>query len=307
MALDPVTVFVALATVFVLSPALATGYVFARYANLFARLRLLVGPLGIDRRSALGPTLAFLVGFGWLSAAGAFPDDGDSISVPLFVSLLGLAVGLGGVALALGNLGRYRRLAGGDYVAGSATADGVSTGEGDGTVTAPLSGDPSLAWAVRVREHSGFFRRGPAPPVHRESGGTTFVVETATERVRVDPADATLDVWSVAGTGRPDYAARRREGAVPDRVTAYADDRGLGEPDRSRVYEEHRIEDGDRVTVIGGEGGARGSAFGSDAILVENHLDAVREQIRRRVLAGPAGLAVAGSSFVAALWLAGAL
>ena len=300
MALDSVDVLVAILATYILLPSLVIGYVFARYTNLFARLRLLVGPLGVDRRAALGPTLAFLVAFAWFSVADLIPEEGEPGSDAVVGALLAFGLGLFGVALALGNLGRYRRLRRGDAVTGVASVDGD-------TARAPLSDEPCLAWAVRIREHSGLFRRGAAPPVHRESGGTTFVVETATERVRVDPTGTTLDVWSIGATGDPDYAARGRSDAVPDRVTAFAADRELGEPDRSRVSEEVRIEAGDTVTVVGGADGADQFRIGGPGVVVDGPLDAVRRRTRRRVLAGPAGVALAGLSLAAAGLLTGAL
>ncbi|WP_123537395.1 hypothetical protein [Halosimplex salinum] len=300
MLADAVTVVVAAVFLLtVLLPALAVGYLFARYANLFARVGTLTRPLGFDRWAGFGAMLVFFTGFAWLAAVGEIPDEGERFWLPANLAVLGFGVGLFCVALALSNLRRYRRLRDGEFVAGVAEAGG---GE---TVSAPLSGESCLAWAIRVSEHSGFFRRGGPPAIRHDSGGTTFVVQSDTERIRVNPSAATFDVWSVGGRSSPDFVARERDG-VSERVTEYANDAGLDDPDRSRGYSEVRIEPGDTVTVFGSTDG-RMAVGGPGTVLADRSGETVRRQIRRRVRAGPAGVALALVSFGVAALLSGAI
>ncbi|WP_415382541.1 hypothetical protein [Halosimplex sp. TS25] len=300
MALNPVTVVVAGFVLVVLVKTLAFGYVFAKYTNLFARVGLISRPMGIDRWAGFTALLVFSVGFAWLAATGEIPGEGEPMRFPVVLTIVGFGVGLFCVALAVSNLGRYRRLRDGEFVAG------VAEPEGGKTVEAPLSGDHCLAWAVRVREHSGMFRRGGPPPIHRDSGGTTLVVQSATERVRVDASEASLDVWPVGGRpSRSDFVAREREG-VPERVTAYAADADLGDADRSRIYEEVRVESGDSVTVFGSDAD-RTAVGGPGTVLADRAGETVRRQLNRRVRAGPAGAALALVCFGVAAFLAGAV
>ncbi|MFC7142441.1 hypothetical protein ACFQMA_21710 [Halosimplex aquaticum] len=300
MAPDLVTVVVAVAMAFVLIPTAALGYVFARYLNLSARVGMIARPLGIGRWTGFGAMLVFFTGFAWIGAVGGIPDEGEPFWIPTNLALVGFGVGLFCVALALSNLGRYRRLRAGEFVAGVAAA------EGDETVRAPLSGEPCLAWAVRVREHSGVFRKGGPPPIHRDSGGTAFVVQSDTERVCVNPSDAALDVWPVGGRpSRSDFVARERDG-VSEHVAEYAADAGLGDPDRSRIYEEARVEPGDSVTVFGTADG-RTAIGGPGTVLADRSGETVRRQLRRRVRAGPTGASLALVCFGVAAILSGAV
>ncbi|WP_459191003.1 hypothetical protein [Halosimplex sp. J119] len=299
MALSLVSVIAAGFLLVVLVPTLAFGYAFGKYANLFARVGTITRPLGIDRWAGFTGLLVFFTGFTWIAAAGGIPDEGEPMRFPVVFALLGFGVGLFCVALAVSNVRRYRRLRDGDFVAGTAEA------EGGATVEAPLSGEPCLAWAVKVSEHSGMFRRGGPPPIHRDFDGTTCVVQSATERVRVDAGEASLDVWPVGGRSSSDFVALEREG-VSDRVSAYATDAGLDDPDRSRVYEEARIEPGDSVTVFGTADG-RTAMGGPGTILVDRGGETVRRQLRRRVKAGPAGAALAVVSLAVAALLTGAI
>lgn len=160
----------------VVLPALGVGYVLARYADLFGRIRMLTRPLGMTRWPGVGATLCFLAGFAWLSVAGSVPTEGEPGRYPVLFAVVGFAVGLFCLALAVSNFSRYRRLRNGPVTAGPARQASAET-------TAPLSGESCLAWAVRVREHSGLFRRGGPPPFHRESGGTAFVVDRSLDSV----------------------------------------------------------------------------------------------------------------------------
>lgn len=293
-----VEVFVAVAMVVILVPALAGGYAVAVYANLPDRLGMLVGPLGVDRWAGLVPTVLFLAAVFSLSAIGTLPDEGEQGHLVGTLALLGVGVGLFGLALALGNFGRYRQIRAGDVAGGPVEAVGVDA------ATAPLTDEACLAWAVRVREHSGFFRRGAAPPIHEESGGAAFAVQTAVERVTVDPEAATLRAWSPLVGANADYVTRTRNG-VSERVARFARERGLGEGDRTREYEQRRIEAGDEVTVVGHDGGGVPILGGSGPLVTPGDPEAVTRRLRRRVLAGPAGVVLATVSFGVAAAVAG--
>lgn len=287
---DPVVaVIVALAMVFIVVPVLVAGYAVARYAGLFSQLSTLGHPFGVDWRAALGPTVLFVVAFGGLSATGRV-DVGDDPGLPVVLAFTMAVVGLFGVALAVGNFGRYRALRAGTVVGGVAETDGTTT-------PAPLSGEPCLAWTVRVREHVNPLSHGYRPTAHREHGGVPFRVRGDVEAVRADPEGATLDVW---GLGRTDGQDRWRGGpdGVPDRVATFATERGLGASDDDRIYEEVRIAPGDEVTVLG-------AGDGYDTVVANDPVETVRSRVRRRVRAGPTGLVVAAAGFLALVALSG--
>lgn len=277
-------------TIVIVLPALAVGFAFAVYLQLPGRFALVGRPLGIDRWAALVSIFVFLAGFGWISIRGDIPDEGERGYYLAAAAFAGIAVGLFGVALALGNIGRYRGMAAGNV------SSGVADAVGEPTERAPISGDPCLAWAVRVREHTSVFRRGSAPTVFADSGGETFVVERPTEKIRIDPTDAALDVWSPIIGRAAGSTVSSGAGSLPDRVRTFAADNDLGDGGQTRVYEEVCLEPGDQVTVVGPSDSTlvRG---GEETTIIDRDGDAVRRSVRRRMIAGPVGVALAVASF----------
>lgn len=273
---------------------LAAGYATARLFGLPSQLRIYGDTLGVGRWSALLPTVLALSLLGAVEFAADVPTDGAPGSLPATVAMGAILVGALCLAVGLGNLRPYLRVrtvtAAVDLTEGRATVTGSAAAGGDGTVAAPLSGEPCLAWAVRIREYRGFGRRGIRGLRHSDHGGVPLQVRDGTGAVRVDPDAVRLTGWSLPPRSG-DFDAEARDG-LPDRVAAYRDEHDLGDGDR-RVYEELRLTPGTEVTAIGRLESRDGRAtLGGAGSLHRTPANSLRASRERRVLAGVVGAVV---------------
>ncbi|WP_276257267.1 hypothetical protein [Haloglomus litoreum] len=281
----------------------AAGYVVARLFGLPSQLRVYGSALGVGRwTAALPTTVALAVVFGVEFAAG-IPGEGEPGATLASGATAGLFVGAFALSVGLGNLLRYLRVRtvtdAMDATDGRVTVSGTAEPGPEGTVEAPLSGEPCLAWAVRVREHHGIGRRGIRGLARTDHGGVPFEVRDGTGSVRVDPESLELGGWSVPPRSG-DHRVEARDG-LPDCVAAYRDDLELGDGDR-RVYEERRLTATSPVTATGRVGTEDGVAtVGAPGALYDERATAIQQSRKRRVLVGAAGaLVMAGSTVLLA-------
>lgn len=282
--------------------AIGSGYALARLFGLDASLDTVGQGLGVNRWAALGPTVGASAVLGYVEFRTDLPMDGEPGDLAADIALLALFGGAFALAVGIGNLPRYRRVRRTDAAidatdrAGRVTVSGTAE-TADGEERAPLSGEPCLAWALRVREHRGLSHRGHPGVVHEAHGGEPFVVRDATGRVRVDPEALPLEGWSLAVGPDGDGGWRASED-LPERVTSYRDEHDLGPDPDHRIYEERRLAAGDDVTASGtverrqGLGGLSGDGF-----LRAVPADELRQGLRRRARVGVVGAAamVAGT------------
>jgi hypothetical protein len=306
-----VAVLVAVAMVPILLTGLGVGYAVARLFGLDASLRTLGQGLGVNRWAALGPTVGAVAVVGYVEFRTDLPADGAPGSTAADVALLVLFGGAFALAVGLGNWPRYRRVAS-TVDAIDAPARGRTTVTGtaeatDGTVRAPLSGKPCLAWALRVREHRGLSHRGHRGVVHEAGGGTRFTVRDATGSVAVDGESLPLEGWSLTLGPGGGWGWRARRGDPPERVAAYREEHDLVPDPDHRVYEELRLGPGDTVTASGvvcDEDG-RGGTLAGDGFLRTTGAPALRRDLTWRLRAGAAGAALVVAGTVALLSVAG--
>lgn len=306
-----VAVLVAVAMVPILLTGLGVGYAVARLFGLDASLRTLGQGLGVNRWAALGPTVGAVAVVGYVEFRTDLPADGAPGSTAADVALLVLFGGAFALAVGLGNWPRYRRVAS-TVDAIDAPARGRTTVTGtaeatDGTVRAPLSGKPCLAWALRVREHRGLSHRGHRGVVHEAGGGTRFTVRDATGSVAVDGESLPLEGWSLTLGPGGDWGWRVSRGDAPERVAAYRQEHDLGPDPDHRVYEELRLEPDDTVTASGTLGGddGRGSTLEGEGFLRATGAPALRRDLRWRMRVGAAGAVLVLAGTVGLLFVAG--
>jgi len=287
-------------------PGTAGLVLLGAFALLF--VPLLVVPLVADpetRRyyrqrhgvSGTGVALAVVVGVGSVLAAvraGSFPASARSLAVPL----VGLTVGLVGLVFAATHARRLVALFRADEAAtGEATGGRVAvtgTVRADDPGESPVFGCDAVAWEWRVeaknRHGTNYEGRRAWDTVETGSGGVPFVIDDGSGPLRVDPADALLDV-------RDERREERAPGDPPGRVGELADADGGGERYR---FVESALAPGTRATVLGSvAGGSEGPARSTDAgaLLVT---DAPRRAAVRRYGVRAAGFGAAGGVLVVA-------
>jgi hypothetical protein len=297
-----VSAVVAVFAVTMLLVAVGVGYAVSRLFGLDSSLAAVGLALGVNRWAALGPTVGGLAVLLFVEFRTDLPADGEPGDLAADIALFGVMAGAFALAVGIGNLPDYLDIRhvtpamdatdrGGDRtvtVAGTAEAAG-------GETAAPLSGEPCLAWAVRVREHRGISRRGMRGLVHDGHGGVRFAVRDGTGQVQVDPEALPLEGWSTSIGTTGDISWRAADD-FPERVVAYRDGHDLGAGPDNRVYEERRLVAGDEVTASGTVERTDGiDALGGDGFVRATDPGTLQRTLRRRVRAG----AVGGTALVA--------
>ena len=188
--------------------------------------------------------------------------------------------------------------------AGRVTVSGTAEAT-DGDERAPLSGEPCLVWALRVREHRGLSHCGHPGVVHEAHGGEPFVIRDGTGRVRVDPEALPLGGWSLAVGPGGDGGWRASED-LPRRVASYRDEHDLGPDPDHRIYEERRLAAGDDVTASGSVSRADGlGALAGDGFIHAEETGDLHRALRRRVRAGAVGAVAMAAGIVGLLFVTG--
>ena len=199
--------------------------------------------------------------------------------------LFGLAVLGAGLFVASIGVGRVRlarrlREAGSTPLGEVPDATGLVAFEGtarasdEGTLEAPLSGAPCLAYTVqsrsRTRAETGTTGTAGDDEADadeawtrdgRASAGVPFLVDDGRDRVAVDPTDAVLSLsdWESEGTAwtdRTDLSVGVRDRLAAVGLPGADAERSAGAPDSSdadrRQYRERRLVPGSDVHVFGG-------------------------------------------------------
>lgn len=282
----------------------AAGYAVARLFGLPSQLAVYGRVLGVGRWSAALPTVLALAVVFTIQFAAGIPGEGEPGAALANGAMAGLFVGAFALSVGLGNLRRYRRVRTIDDVIdatdGHVTVTGTAEPGPDGETVAPLSGEPCLAWAVRVRERHGIGQRGIRGLTRTDHGGVPFTVRDGTGGVRVDPAALELRGWSVPPRSG-DYRVEAHDGH-PERVATYRDERDLGDGDE-RIYEERRLTADETVTATGQVVTRNGVAtVGESGTLHAERASDLQQSRKRRVLVGVAGVvAMLGSTALLAV------
>jgi hypothetical protein len=152
---------------------------------------------------------------------------------------------------------------------GPVEIEGQATeGEG-GTVTAPFTGSSCLAYTYEVEERNGKSWR----TLDEGMGGTDFVVDDGTGRVRVDPTGAEVHLESHS-VGVPAGSE------LPDRLAAYVDSTAAVDPPDKSVdllltevtvgkqqrFTERRLDGGETVYVYGEASRGPATDWGSSLV-----------------------------------------
>lgn len=209
--------------------------------------------------------------------------------------LVGGFVGCVVAASNAGTLARFLRR--GDTATGAVTAGGVAvTGLVEPVAeppSTPFFGTEAVCWRWRIDARN---RHGPTfvstrdtwETVRSGGDGVPFLLDDGSGTVRVDPADARLDLS--AGTVR-EVPPDEYPGRVGTEATAHVD---LGFGGDRRRYRESALAPGTEVTVVGhatpGEDGPTIAASDGAPLLVS---DGMRRVVLRRYAARAAGYGVA--------------
>lgn len=307
-----VTAVVAVFAVTMLLSAVAVGYVVSRLFGLNSSLAAVGQAVGVNRWAALGPTVGGLAVLLFVEFRTDLPADGEPGSLAADIAVFGVMAGAFALSVGLGNLPDYRRVrrtTDAIDATGRGSADRVTvagTAEASaGETRAPLSGEPCLAWAVRVREHRGISRRGMRGLVNDNHGGARFTVRDGTGRVQVDPETLPLEGWPTS-MGPTGDASWRASEDLPERVRTYRDEHDLGAGPDNRVYEERRLVAGDEVVASGSVERTDGlDALAGDGFIRTTDTETLRRRLRRRVQAGAAGAVVLVAGTVGLLFVTG--
>ncbi len=307
-----VAAVVAALAISMLLVAVGAGYAVSRLFGLNSSLAAVGQALGVNRWAALGPAVGGLAVLMFVEFRTDLPADGEPGSLAADIATLGVMTGAFALAVGIGSLPDYRRVrrttpaidatdrGGTDRVTVTGTAEASS-----GETRAPLSGEPCLAWAVRVREHRGISRRGMRGLVHDDHGGVRFALRDGTGRVQVDPRTLPLEGWTTSIGTTGDASWRASEG-LTERVRTYRDEHDLGAGPDNRVYEERRLVAGDEVTATGSVERADGlDALAGDGFIRATEAESLRRRLRRRVQAGAAGAVVLVAGAVGLLFVTG--
>lgn len=209
----------------------------------------------------------------------------------LLAILLGSALVLLAGAVGLGQYLRLRRRRG-DLEAGPAWLAGTARAmDGEG-VTAPVSGEPALCVEWTVEREGGKVARRVWRTVDSGRVGGTVRLETEAGAVRLDPADASLDLAE-------DYAETFDDPSIL-RETVPAPVHDVEDADRYRLTE-RRIDPGDDLDATGHLGAAADDGptlagpddpsiprrlFGVPFVLADPDRDGGAGVLRDRALAG---------------------
>jgi hypothetical protein len=157
--------------------------------------------------------------------------------------LLGSVIILLAGAVGLAQYLRLRRRRG-SIASGPAWLSGTARAADSGEITAPLSGEPALCVGWAVEREGGKVARRVWRDVETGCEGGPFRLETAAGPVRIDPANASLDLAEDHAETFDELATLRDE--LPASVT----DVDIEEADRYRLTE-RRIGAGDAVDAAG--------------------------------------------------------
>lgn len=241
-AVDAVTLAVWVAVLlFVVVPLLALLVALSRAFGLGEQFSLLRRRLGMSR--PLGWTVGLLALGGFLATAllGDPPDEGTGEYAYALAGALWVAgVAVAGTALARLDWYRTARTAETHARDDAVLVSGAATALEEPT-TAPLSGEPALAYRYRVSEVSGWgHRRAHVPKAHAQ-GGVPFQLDDGSGPVVVDPAGAQLSLQT---------ASVDADDLPPSAEPVLASVDGLSAGDDLR-FREWRLPPGDTATALG--------------------------------------------------------
>lgn len=296
--LSLVDIFVAVFVLVFLVPVVATFAALWYYFRLGRSLEHVGRRLGVRWWDAAGPVIAGLGVLTVVALLGDVPAEGEPGSLPFAVGFGLVVAGTVGAAVAIGNLDEYRQVRRGtDAMAGldegPAVVSGAAEVDGD-DMTAPLSGERSLWYSLRVTEDRGIAHRTAPAECHYERTDARFVVDDGSGAVVVDPSGGSVRLWGRPLLGGEDLRLRADTGSVdapdPD-LAAVREQAGLG-ADPDQTFVEHRLEPGCAVTVLGtvtcdpetryplvSNGGRR-------LVVFEGGSEAVQRRLRRWVRGG---------------------
>lgn len=251
-----------------------------------------------SRLGVSGPRfwLAVLVGLATplaMAAVGTVPTD----LAPARLPTLGLVAGLGLGVVAANRAGRAVRLVRAEAAATGTATDGTVAVTGtvvaDDPPTSPFFERPAVAWRWRVevrnRDEVETARRHNWEPVETGEDGRAFAVDDGSGPLRVDPADARLDLADER------TAERAPDEPSPGRASDVADLSSAGERYR---FVESVLAPGAEVTALGtARDGPDGSTLGEGALVVAGDLSSVvRGYARTALLAGVVALGLSAGS-----------
>ncbi|QIO23805.1 GIDE domain-containing protein [Haloarcula sp. JP-L23] len=150
---------------------------------------------------------------------------------------------------------------------------GTAVASEEGTVTAPFTGSPCLAYTYEVEELRSSGKRSSWHTLEEGMDGVDFVVDDGTDRVRVDPtgADIRLEDHTVTvppGTELPDRLARyvaETDAVDPQNRTVDLLVTELSVGNRQR-FTERRLDVGESVYVYGQTSRGPPVEWGSDLV-----------------------------------------
>ncbi|MFC7027253.1 hypothetical protein ACFQJ5_06055 [Halomicroarcula sp. GCM10025324] len=307
-----VDIFVAVFVLVFLVPVLAMLAVLWYYFRLGRSLTHVGRRLGVRWWDAAGPVIAGTGLLALVALPGDVPAEGEPGSLPFAVGFGLVVVGTVGAAVAIGNLDEYRQVRRGtDAMAGLDEGPTIVSGTGEvdeDAVTAPLSGEQSLWYSLRVTEDRGIAHRTAPAECHYERTDARFVVDDGSGAVVVDPSGGSVRLWGRPLMGGEDVRVRGGTGSTdaPD-LAAVREQAGL-DADPDQAFVEHRLEPECAVTVLGTVTRDPETRYPlvSDGerrlVVFEGEAEAVRRRLRRWVRAG-AVIGVVGFAVGAAVVL----
>lgn len=304
--------FVLLLVLFVLVPMVVLVALLVRWGRLGTQLGLLRRQLGMSRPLGWAVALVALAGLAIGFGAGGAAAE-DDLPFALAAVLYTGGVFVGGWALARREHYRLVRATPTTDTGGHAEPGEVVEFEGEVLATdpptAPVSGEPTVAYRYRVDDRRWMGRRDDWVPVDHGRAAVRFAVDDGSGPAVVDPAGARLDLRAVE---RVRVDAEEDPPAPASELAASVD--AVDDDDRVR-FTERRLEPGDTAYVLGevvdrvsADGRVRTVVGeGKAPLVVADHPE---EELARRLrwlvaYGGPGGAVAAVAGLAAMLWLAG--
>lgn len=300
---------------FVGVPVLAMVLVAARWSRFGTQLGLLRRRLGMSRPLGWAMGLVAAAGISAPFAVGSPPlDEPGELWFALGGVLYVSGVLVGGWALARRDHLRLIEETPTTDTGGYTQPGDVVELEGEAVsyeepLTAPVTGEPALAYRYKVEERRAMGRRSHWVPVDHGRDGVRFAVDDGSGPAVVDPSDARLDFQD------PEYFRVGSDEEAPEQIRSLNGSISeVDESDRVR-YTEERIVPGESAYVLGevvdsiSSDGRTATVVGdgdTPLIVADRSEESLKRRLRWLVVYGGPGSVVATlAGFGVLLWLAG--